>query len=99
MEYLNKTEVMDYLKGYRQDLILKGKDGSTITTIMKYLDGMYTYRPLLQSQWVRKGRGETISCSRCGFQTLIYKNSKYCPNCGRQMFNGKTQEERLNDQK
>ena len=97
MEYLTKPEVMEYLEGYRKELTLQGKDGNTVTEIMHHINGMYTYRPLIQSSWVRKR--DFISCGRCGFRTLAYKNSKYCPNCGRQMTNGKTQEERLNDQK
>ena len=92
MEYLTKSEVMEYLEGYRKELTLLGKDGNLITAIIHHLNGMYTYRPLLQSQWIRKG--EFITCGRCGFKTLVYKNTRYCPNCGRQMANGKTQEER-----
>ena len=87
MEYLAKPEVMDYLKGYRSELILQGKEGDTVTQIIKHLDGLYTYRPTIQAQWIRKR--DTITCSRCGFKTLVYKNSKYCPNCGRMMVNGK----------
>ena len=93
MEYLSKPEVMEYLRGYKTELTLQGKDGNTVVTIMKQLDSMYTYRPTLQAQWMRKK--DTISCSRCGFTTLIYKNSAYCPNCGRLMANGK----RNNDEK
>ena len=92
MEYLTKSEVMQYLEGYRKNLILQGKEGDTVTDIMRHLDTMYTYRPMLQSTWVRKG--EVISCSRCGFKTLVYKNSLYCPNCGRQMVNGKRNDQR-----
>lgn len=86
MEYLSKSEIFDYLLGYRKELIIQGHDGETITNILHHLNGMYTYRPMLQSQWVKKG--DTISCGRCGFRTLAYKNSKYCPNCGRNMTNG-----------
>ena len=94
MEYLSKPEVMDYLTGYRKQLILLGKDGNTITEIINHLNGMYSFRPTLQSQWIRKGKADFITCSRCGFKTLAYKNSKYCPNCGRSMVNGKSEDER-----
>lgn len=88
MEYLNKSEVMEYLQGFRKEQIIQGKDGTSITTIINYLNGLYTYRPTLQAQWVKK-RNDMIICSRCGFKTLVYKNTKYCPNCGRLMLNGK----------
>ena len=87
MEYLSKPEVVKYLEGYRSALVLEGKDGGIITAILKKIDTFYTYRPTLQAQWSRKG--DTISCSRCGYKTLVYKNSQYCPNCGRLMANGK----------
>ena len=89
MEYLTKAEVMEYLIGYRTELTLQGKDGDTVTTIINRLNRMYTYRPTLQAQWVRKGKNDIIICSRCGYKTLIYKNSLYCPNCGKSMVNGK----------
>ena len=92
MEYLAKQEVMEYLDGYRKELMLQGKDGNTINTIMKTLNGMYTYRPTIQATWLKKR--DVLQCSRCGFKTLVYKNSKYCPECGRLMTNGST-----NDQK
>ena len=99
MEYLNKSEVMTYLNGLRTELTIQGKDGTTVTTIMHALNSMYSFRPLLQSHWVRKSNKEIITCSTCGFQTLAYKNSKYCPDCGRQMINGKTQKDRINDKR
>ena len=89
MEYISKQEVMEYLQGVRKNLTIQGKDGSIITEIIKALNGFYTYRPTLQSQWVRKNGKDFIFCSRCGFQTLVYKNTKYCPECGRNMVNGK----------
>ena len=88
MEYIAKQEIMEYLEGKQKELILQGKDGTTITEIKKKLNTMYTYRPTLQAQWIKK-RGDFIICSRCGFKTLLYKNSKYCPNCGKMMANGK----------
>ena len=92
MEYINKKELIEYLEGYRKELTLQGKDGHTVTEIIKKVSSFYTYRPTLQAQWVRKGR-DIITCSRCGFKTLSYKNTKYCPDCGRNMANGKKSEE------
>ena len=93
MEYLNKAEVIDYLQGVRKDLVLNGKDGEVITDILNYLNSLYTYRPTLQAQWIRKNGKDFISCSRCGFKTLAYKNTKYCPECGRNMVNGNWRKE------
>ena len=87
MEYLSKSEVLDYLSDLRKEMVIQGKEGGTVTEIINHLNGLYTFRPLLQATWIKKR--DFISCSRCGFKTLIYKNTKYCPNCGRNMANGK----------
>ena len=87
MEYLSKPEVMEYLEGYRKNIVLRGDSCDDITEIIHYINGLYTHRPTLQAQWIRKK--DSIVCSRCGFLTLIYKNTKYCPNCGKMMVNGK----------
>lgn len=94
MQYIAKEEVMEYLEGKQKEMILQGKEGTTITEIINHINGFYTYRPTLQAQWIRKNRGDFIYCSRCGFKTLVYKNSKYCPNCGKMMANGKAYDEK-----
>lgn len=94
MEYLSKPEVMEYLDGYRKELTLQGGNSEIVTKIINHLNTLYTFRPTLQAQWIKKGKKDFISCSRCGFQTLVYKNSKYCPNCGRLMANGKCYDEK-----
>lgn len=92
MEYLSKSEVIEYLRGKQKEKLLQGEKGTTIDEIIRYLNTMYSYRPSLQAQWLKKR--ETIECSRCGFRTLPYKNTKYCPECGRSMANGKAVSER-----
>ena len=91
MEYLEKSEIVQYLKGKEKQNLMEGKDVKEIREIQAYISTLYSYRPTLQSQWIR--RGETITCSRCGFKTLVYKNTKYCPECGRLMVNGRKNDE------
>ena len=87
MEYLSKPEVMEYLQTKRKEEILLGNDGKTLTEVINHFNSLYSFRPTLQSKWMK--RGDYITCGRCDFKTLVYKNSRYCPNCGRLMSNGK----------
>ena len=87
MEYLSKPEIMEYLQSKRKEEVLLGNDGKTLTEVIRFINGLYTFRPTLQAQWVKKG--DLIACSRCSFTTLLYKNTKYCPECGKLMSNGK----------
>ena len=74
MEYIDKSEVVQCLVGREKQALIEGKDASIVRDILNQVNSMYSYRPTLQAQWVRKG--DIISCSRCGFRTLSYKNTK-----------------------
>ena len=94
IEYITKSEIMSYLEQYRKTMLLENKDAKDISAIIREIDGMYTYRPVLTAKWIKRARTDFITCSCCGFQTLVYKNSKYCPNCGKLMTNGKAFDKR-----
>lgn len=93
VEYLDKSEIVEYLKGKEKEVTLEGKDTTVIKEVLDYIGTLYSFRPTLQSQWVMKNEN-VITCSRCGFRTLSYKNTKYCPECGRLMANGRSNDQR-----
>lgn len=92
VEYLTKEEVMGVLAGLRQEwVVAKSKDGVTaVDKAVEQINKLYTVRPILTGTWKVLGdRREFIYCGRCGFKTLSYKRTAFCPNCGRRMLNGR----------
>lgn len=93
VEYLTKEEVMGILKGMKHELLMAQDDNGAkaVDTAIERINKLYSVRPILTATWKVIGeRKDFIFCSRCGFKTLVYKRTAYCPNCGRKMLNGRT---------
>lgn len=91
VEYITKAEAIDALQDECKRCVREGeKDFADILRrTVKRINLMESMRPPLPTHWKTLGsRKDTIFCGGCGFQTLAYKRSKYCPNCGRPMLNG-----------
>ena len=92
VEYLTKEEVIETLTSIRQELLVEHDEhGMTvIDKAVQKVNKLYTVRPVLTGTWKVLGdRREFIYCGRCGFKTLSYKRTAFCPNCGRRMLNGR----------
>ena len=92
VEYLTKEEIMNVLNGLKHEkLIMQDSNGATaISEAIDRINKLYSIRPVLTATWKVMGeRKDFIFCSRCGFKTLVYKRTAYCPNCGRKMLNGR----------
>ena len=97
VEYLTKEEVIGVLTGLKQERIIAHDEAGmgAMAVAIERVNKLYTVRPILTGSWKTIGeRKEFIYCGRCGFKTLSYKRTAFCPNCGRRMLNGRT----VNDQ-
>ena len=91
VEYVTKGEVIDLLTDEFKEVAREGnkEESAVLKRVIRRVNMMDSMRPPLPARWKTMGsRKETIFCGGCGFQTLAYKRSKYCPNCGRPMLNG-----------
>ena len=98
VEYFTKDEVMEVLRGMERECIFNQlMDGKAIVSeIRKRINVLYTIRPVMTSTWKTLGnRKDVVYCGGCGFKTLAYKMSPYCPQCGKKMVNGR----RANDKR
>ena len=92
VEYLSKEEIVGVLNGLKHErLIAQDNTGAeTVDIALDRINKLYSVRPVLTATWKIMGeRKDFIFCSRCGFKTLVYKRTAYCPNCGRKMLNGR----------
>lgn len=92
VEYLTKEDVIDVLTGLKQERIIAKDDAGmgAMAVAIERINRLYTVRPILTGSWKVIGeRRDFIYCGRCGFKTLAYKRTAYCPNCGRKMLNGR----------
>ena len=89
-EYLSKKEVQELVNDYIHTELYNGHQESvdTLTKLMEKVSHMYSYRPTIMGRW--NIGTTTATCSNCGFNTLAYKNTVYCPECGRMMSNGRS---------
>ena len=93
VEYLTKEEVMTLLDGLKHELAIWGSEGgiNAIKVAQERINKLYTVRPIMTSTWKTIGyKKDVIYCGRCGFKTLAYKKTAYCPECGRKMLNGRS---------
>ena len=93
VEYLTKEEVMDLLEGVKHEQVISGNDNGVgvINVVQDRINKLYTVRPVMTASWKTIGyKRDVIYCGRCGFKTLAYKKTKYCPECGRSMLNGRS---------
>ena len=96
VEYLTKEEVNSVLTGLKHERLLANDDvgAGAIAVAIERVNKLYTVRPVLTGTWKTIGdRKEFIYCGRCGFKTLSYKRTAYCPNCGRRMLNGRVKDD------
>ena len=92
VEYLTKEEVIGVLTGLRQERVIARDDAGVVAVekAIEQVNRLYTVRPVLTGTWKVIGeRKDFIYCGRCGFKTLSYKRTAFCPNCGRRMLNGR----------
>ena len=90
-EYITKQEVLDILRDEQGQALLNKKEDTVavLTKAMKRVCRLYAVRPERTALWKVIGQNkEYIYCGGCGFKTLAYKRTKYCPNCGKSMMNG-----------
>lgn len=91
VEYVTKQEVFDILNDIQMEATREEKDDAVhaATEAMKRVKALYAVRSNVFSSWKIIGTNrDVIYCGNCAFKTLAYKNSAYCPNCGRTMMNG-----------
>ena len=91
VEYITKTEVIEALQDECKRCVRQKDDGfaEVLRKVIRRVNGMESLRPPLPTTWKTLGtRKDAIYCGGCGFQTLAYKRTKFCPNCGRPMLNG-----------
>ena len=91
VEYTTKEEVIQVLTGFQHEALIEKKTDTAfvIGEAIKQIRSLYSIRPPQPARWRTIGdRREAIYCGGCGFKTLGYKRTKYCPNCGRPMLNG-----------
>ena len=90
VEYVTKEEVYDLLKEIQMQALLKGNQAASevVGDAIRRVRRMYAVRTNVISNWKREPNRETISCANCGYTTVVYRNSPFCPNCGRSMVNG-----------
>lgn len=92
IEYFSKEEVMDVVRGVERDCMLfpENDTKAVIAQLRKQLNRLYTIRPVMTSTWKTLGnRKDVVFCGGCGFKTMAYKMTPYCPNCGKKMVNGR----------
>lgn len=91
VEYVTKEEVYDILNEVSMTAMIDGKQDAVDAAqdAIKKVKKLYAVRSNVTSCWKTLGMNrEAIFCGNCGFKTMAYKNSLYCPNCGRTMLNG-----------
>lgn len=90
VEYVTKEEVISILRDTQMEAVRAGEEKTvdTVNGIMKQVKRLYAVRDNLPASWMKMRDSGTIYCGSCGYQTMVYRNTAFCPNCGRRMGNG-----------
>lgn len=91
VEYVTREEVVELLRDVQNEVTRNGVQDATAALSIAIVRAkkMYAVRPNITATWKTMGAShEFIFCGGCGFKTLAYKRTPYCPKCGRSMTNG-----------
>lgn len=91
VEYVTKEEVYGILKDIQMETTRQGNEeaSSAVQEAMNRVKHLYAVRNQNLANWKTVGGNrEVIYCGNCAYKTLAYKNTMFCPNCGRAMLNG-----------